>query len=99
LATLRWSPRAVDELDSISSFLISRSPTASTAFAQRLASAIAQITDFPFSGRSLQGAGRTDFREIFVMGYRLVYQASDDVVTILAIQHGSRRFNLEDMTN
>jgi plasmid stabilization system protein ParE len=56
-------------------------------FARRLASAISQIADFPFSGRSIEGKAKSGTREVFVMGYRLVYQASDEVVTILAIQH------------
>jgi plasmid stabilization system protein ParE len=41
--------------------------------------------------------GRSEIREIFFGGYRLVYRISPRCVDVLTIRHGRRRFSREEI--
>jgi toxin ParE1/3/4 len=85
-----WSPRALDDIDSIASY-ISRD---STAHASTVVTRIIRITrtlrQFPFAGRIVPELEDESLRERFVYSYRIIYRVEGQTVTVAAVIHGQR---------
>jgi len=90
-----WSPRALDDTDSIASY-ISRD---STAHASTVVTKIVRVTRtlkrFPFAGRMVPEFEDESLRERFVYSYRIIYRIEGQTVTVIAVIHGNRM--LEDV--
>jgi addiction module RelE/StbE family toxin len=85
-----WSPRALDDIDSIASY-ISRD---STAHASTVVTKIVRVTRtlrrFPFAGRIVPEFEDESMRERFVYSYRIIYRVEGQIVTVAAVIHGNR---------
>jgi toxin ParE1/3/4 len=100
VATVRWTRRALDDLDAIALFIARDSPRAAEELAQRVFREVERLSDFPRSGRMVPEAERDEYRELLVSSYRVFYRLGDDLIEILRVHHGARRFpgvgDLED---
>ncbi|MDR6293700.1 MULTISPECIES: type II toxin-antitoxin system RelE/ParE family toxin [Inquilinus] len=86
---LVFAEPAERDLDSIIDYIALDNPAAAERVYRAIVAATERLARFPEIGR----AGRLpDTRELTVTGlpYLVVYQASADVVTILAVFHGAR---------
>jgi toxin ParE1/3/4 len=88
---LRWSPRALDDLDDILAYIARDSPFYARAVHDRFLQRVAALPDQPGQGRRVpEYKGSDDVREVFVHGWRIIYRTSDDAVRIVTIVHGAR---------
>lgn len=87
---LEWSPEAIEDIESIASYIERDSPW----FAQIVASKIVGIAESiplnPEIGRVVPEVGRKNIRERFVYSYRIIYQIDPERALIVAVIHGSR---------
>ena len=85
-----WSPRALDDVDSIAAY-ISRD---STAHASAVVTKIIRVTRtmrrFPFAGRVVPEFQDKSLRERFVYSYRVIYRVREQTVIVAAVIHGNR---------
>lgn len=51
-----------------------------------------QAAQAPLAGRSVPEVGRTEVREVFEKTYRIVYLVQEDMVVVLTVFEGHRRF-------
>lgn len=59
----------------------------------RLTKRSAQITDFPFSGRSVREYEMDQVREIIEGPYRIIYYIKSDQIDVLAVIHGAQNIS------
>ena len=87
---LRWTPRAVADLEEISDYLVAASPQAWERLLQRLERLSEAILDFPLMGKAGLVPGT---REFVVSGtpYILVFQVKDEAVVIVSVRDGRMR--------
>jgi len=87
---LRWTPRAVADLEEISDYLVAASPQAWEHLLQRLERLSEAILDFPLMGKAGLVPGT---REFVVSGtpYILVFQVKDDAVVIVSVRDARMR--------
>jgi len=87
---LRWTPRAVADLEEISDYLVAASPQAWEHLLQRLERLSEAILDFPLMGKAGLVPGT---REFVVSGtpYILVFQVKDEAVVIVSVRDGRMR--------
>jgi len=87
---LRWTPRAVADLEEISDYLVATSPQAWEQLLQRLEHLTDVLLDFPLMGKPglVRGA-----REFVLSGtpYILVFQVKEDAVVIVSVRDGRMR--------
>ncbi len=83
---IRWTPTGSDDLETIYD-LIAEDKARQTI--QRIVSEINTLTQFPFSGRKGVRAGT---RELIFPPYVVVYHLTDEVVEIVHVIHGARRW-------
>ena len=90
MAEVKWTPRALDDLDAICLFIARDSPHMASVFADRLFRTTDRLADHPRVGRIVPEIELEGIREIFVGNYRVIYRIVDDEVHILTVHHGAR---------
>ena len=90
MVTVRWTPQATEDLESIIEFIADDSPHYAQLFAINSIKAVERLWDFPDLGRIVPEFDDPDIREILLGNYRIVYRIQKGSVEILTIYHGSR---------
>jgi toxin ParE1/3/4 len=88
--SIRWSPRAVSQLEEICEHIGKDSEQYARLFAKRVMAIVESIPSFPHSGRVVPEYGRNDLREKLYGHYRIVYRLKGDTIEIVVIAHGAR---------
>jgi plasmid stabilization system protein ParE len=57
------------------------------------------ILTIPERGRIVPETNQKEIRELFIYSYRLIYQISPDLISILAVIHGSRNITATNIQN
>lgn len=56
-----------------------------------------RLGPFPMSGRVVPELGRSDFREVIVRSYRVIYRLKGEWVEVLTVHHGARELGESDV--
>lgn len=75
MTPVRWTERAVSDLEDIGSFIAKDSPAFATVIVRKLYLAVDQLRAFPDSGRVVPERGDPNLRELVRPPYRIVYAA------------------------
>ena len=87
---IRWSPRAVTNLEDICSYIEQDSESQAATFAKKVVDIIKSIPQFPEAGRIVPEYGNSKIREKIYKKYRIVYRIKDGHIEIVAICHGAK---------
>ena len=87
---LVWSPEAVEDVESIASYIERDSPWYAKAVASRIIETAERIPAYPEMGRVVPEIGNSAIRERFVYSYRIIYRVESDRILVSAVIHGSR---------
>ena len=92
---IRWSQRAVDDLQNIHTFIARDSEIYALRVVQELIKAVEQLVEHPNSGRLVPERSAADLRELIRPPYRIVYRQAKDQIQIITVFHSSRVLRLE----
>ena len=86
-----WSPRAVQHLIAIRTFIAEDNPDAAQTVAAKIIASVEQLATYPNSGRAGRVVGT---RELVIPGtaYILPYRVKADRLEIVAVFHGRQRW-------
>jgi plasmid stabilization system protein ParE len=84
---IRFTPSARREFLEALDFIRRDSPAAADGMLARSADGLAQLRDFPESGRVVPEFPELPYREVLVDPYRFFYRVMDDAVWIVAVWH------------
>ena len=87
--TVRWSPTALRDLQSLHSFIADDNPGAASVVVETVLRGIHELGRHPEMGRKGRVGGT---RELVVAPYGIAYRIRKTAVDILAIIHGARRW-------
>ncbi len=87
---IRWSPRAVNNLEELYEFIAKDSEFYATAFVKGIVSIINNLDQFPKSGRIVPEYSIENLREKIYENYRIVYRLKGECIEIVAICHSAR---------
>ncbi len=87
---LEWSQEAIEDIESIASYIERDSPWFAQIVASKIVSTAESIPLNPEMGRVVPEIGRKNIRERFVYSYRVIYQMEPERVLVAAVIHGSR---------
>ena len=85
-----WSPRALDDVDSIASYISRDSTAHASAIVTKIIRATRTLRRFPFAGRIVPEFEDETLRERFVYSYRIIYRVQGQTITVAAVIHGKR---------
>jgi len=88
--TIRWSPRALSQLEAICEHIAKDSELYAGLFVKRIMGIVQAIPQFPKAGRVVPEYGNSSLREKIFNNYRIVYRLKNDTVEIVVITHGAK---------
>lgn len=83
-----WSPRALDDVDSIASYISRDSTVHASAVVTKIIRVTRTLRRFPFA--VVPEFEDESLRERFVYSYRIIYRVQGQTVTVAAVIHGKR---------
>jgi toxin ParE1/3/4 len=92
-----WSPKAIDDVDSIALYISRDSTSYAAAVVKRILGTARSLKTFPFAGRVVPELDETNIRERFVHSYRIIYRIDEATVTVAAVIHGKRLLDSEQL--
>jgi len=92
-----WSPLAVARVREAAEYIARDKPGAAKGWAEGVFRRVAQLTDFPTSGRVVPELGREDLRELIQGTYRIIYRIEKKAVLILTVRHGKRLLDPKEL--
>ncbi|MCL4515478.1 MAG: type II toxin-antitoxin system RelE/ParE family toxin [Firmicutes bacterium] len=91
MAVIRWSLRAVGDLESICDYIAKDSEHYARVFAQKVMEIVESLADLPLSGRVVPEYNTKELRERIFQNYRIVYRVSSSgMIEIVSICHGAK---------
>ncbi len=90
-----WSPRAVDELESIAGYIAVDSPSYAAAVVKAILNTARNLSRFPYAGRIVPEFADENIREWFAYSYRIIYRVETEVVVVATVIHAKRLLNSE----
>jgi toxin ParE1/3/4 len=94
---IRWSPEAVEDLESIAEYIGKDSQYYAKAVVNKILSSTQNLETFPYIGRMVPEISNENIRERFVYSYRLIYKIEKIEILVVAVIHGKRL--LENIPN
>ncbi len=94
---VRWSPEALEDIESIAEYIARDSAFYAQAVVAKLLVAARSLPEAPRIGRMVPELDNPNIRERLIYSYRMVYRISDDELLIIAVMHGKRLLeNMDD---
>ena len=92
-----WSPRAIDRVVEIATFIAQDGPTAAREWVERLFGHVdTQLAAFPLSGKPARDVDADSTRELVFESYRVFYDVGE-AVEILTVRRGSELIDAHDL--
>ena len=82
-----WSFIAAGNLIENNRYIAKDNPEAARAVIKDIYGAGTRIREFPEKGRVVPEIGKTNIKEIFCRGYRIIYKIESKRITILTVRH------------
>ncbi len=97
MATLKWSLKSAEELESIYGYIAEDSPFYARVQVEKVIKGVRRLADFPGSGRTLPEFPHLPYREMIIGSYRCIYRhdSISGIIMIVTIVHGSRLLAVE----
>jgi len=93
MARIKWSFRAIENLEEICTFISKDSPSAAEKYATTVKSRVEALGDAPYIGRIVpeqKGVIDKNLRELILGNYRIVYHVENEIISIITIFHAKR---------
>lgn len=89
--SLIWTVTALKELSAIKKYLATHaSPEAATRVTHQITDATLRLEDFPDSGHVIPQLNNSDFKEILVSNYRVIYRRTFGATEVMRVVHVRR---------
>lgn len=89
---LRWTQRAVSDLEAIDAYIAADDPDAAERWIGRLMEHASKAAWTPYAGRAVPELRRTEIRELMLRSYRIVYRIQGEEIHVLTVFEGHRLF-------
>jgi toxin ParE1/3/4 len=83
-----WSPLALDRVEEIARVIAADRPAAADRLVRSIFARVAQLRNYPDSGRMVPELGRPDVRQLPHPPYRIIYRIEPKRVLVLTVRHG-----------
>ena len=88
--TLKWSEEALEDIESIATYIEKDSPTYAKSVVSKFFEKAEILQEFSELGRIVPEFNDTTIREIFVYSYRLIYKLNEQDILFVSVVHGKR---------
>lgn len=89
--TLRWTKRALDDLEAIGEFIAKDRPATAVQWVARLYRRAEYAASHPLAGRVVPERSDPSLREVIEKNYRIVYRVLDDEILVITVFEGHKQ--------
>ncbi len=89
-----WSPRAIDDVDSIAAYIAEDSEAYAASVVRTILAKARRLSEFPYIGRVVPEFDDDAIREVFAYSYRIIYRIENNEITIAAVIHGKQHIDM-----
>lgn len=93
MASIVWHPNSIEDLKLIKAYLSRNSPNFARNFLQQIKNLINNLSIFPLMGRIVPELNISNYRELIIQNYRIIYYFAENQIEILAILHSKQQFS------
>ena len=90
MAKVVWTDPALNDLQNIIEYIVKDSVVYAERFGMRVVQAPRILQQSPLLGRVVPEFSDQSIRELIYGSYRIIYKATDQMCSIVAVIHGSR---------
>lgn len=94
MVEIKWTHRALEELDDIANYISKDSPKYAQILVKQIYEMISHLKQYPKLGRRVPEYRDPKLREILYKTYRIIYLIKKEHLEIISIIQGSRKLNL-----
>lgn len=98
MAEIVWTPKALDDLESLLDYISKDAPAAARRFAQKLVSRVEMLGRYPLLGGFVAEDPEHVYRELRQGNYRVLYRTDGRMVYIVATDHAARLLDSDDLS-
>ncbi|MGB5593127.1 MAG: type II toxin-antitoxin system RelE/ParE family toxin [Crocosphaera sp.] len=91
-----WSSKAVEDVDSIATYIARDSPSYAAAVVRQILDATHQLEDNPLTGEIITEGDSLTVRDQLAYTYRVIYRVDGDTVMVVAVVHTKRLLGLNE---
>ncbi len=91
-----WSSKAVEDVDSIATYIARDSPSYAAAVVRQILDATHQLQDNPLTGEIITEGDSLTVRDQLAYTYRVIYRVDGDTVMVVAVVHTKRLLGLNE---
>ena len=85
-----FTENAIEHLVNIYEYISLNSPMYARRMVDKITRRAEQISDHPYSGRTVPEYESADIRELIEAPYRIIYRVKPDQIDVLAVIHGAQ---------
>ncbi len=89
--SIRWSARALRDLDQIAAYIARDNPKAARLWVGKLRKTGESAARMPLAAHIVLEIQRDDIREVFLSSYRIVYGVREDRIFVLTVFGGGKQ--------
>jgi toxin ParE1/3/4 len=97
MARIIWTPKALEDLEALLTYIAKGSPIAARRFSQKIIRRVDSLSDHPFLGGFIAEDDTRTYRQIIQGNYRIIYRTDGNTVYILAVHHADRLLESENL--
>jgi len=87
---IEWSPLSLQRINEISEYIAQDNIEAAIKWIKTIIDAIEKLNNFPEIGRKVPEIDRSNFREIIIKNYRIIYRLEENKISILTVRHSKQ---------
>ena len=99
MARVIWARRALNDLGNLIEYIAEDAPAAARRVAQRLFAKVEVLEQQPLLGAFVPEDVSGTYREVRQGKYRIIYRIEGDTVFVLALHHGARLLDTQDLSS
>jgi toxin ParE1/3/4 len=97
MAQVIWTPKALDDFESLLAYIANDAPVAARRFAQKLIQRVELLASHPLLGSFVAEDSSRTYREVRQGNYRVLYRTDADTVYVVAVHHAARLLDTDDI--
>jgi toxin ParE1/3/4 len=97
MARIVWTPKALEDLESLLAYIAKESPIAAKRFAQKIIQRVDLLADQPFLGSYIAEDDSHIYRQIIQGNYRVIYRTDGSMIFLVAVHHAARLLESENL--
>jgi len=94
-----WSPRALERVSGFADYIAEDSPSEAKKWLTKLFTEVERLETFPENARVIPELNDPKIREVIFKKYRIIYEITEDHISILTVRRFRQKLDINELKN